>query len=338
MKVSVIIPVYGVEDYLDSCINSVVCQTYRNIEIFLIDDGSTDRCPQICDEWGKKDSRITVIHKENGGQGTARNTALDLATGDYVLFVDSDDLVLPEMIEKMILATNDGRIDGVLCGYIVNNGLRSARTAWYDNPKEYTTSEIMYEYLTAGKILTGPVCKMISMVVMSHIRFPTFRANEDEYIMHEILGKCHSVYILNEYLYIQNLRAGSTEMSGFNENKMHLLDCAYAIREYTAKNFPIYYKYVENRVAIVCVGLLRKMYLQNVSANFPDSEERLKRTLQEEIETLTEKDSAYKEAHAYLTDRAAYTRMITRMSRKKHMRDKIKKILRKIKMCLSGTK
>lgn len=331
MKVSVIIPVYGVENYLDSCIASVVDQTFRDLEIFLIDDGGKDGCPQICDEWAKRDNRITVIHKENGGQGTARNAALDLATGDYVLFVDSDDRILPEMIENMVSATDDGRIDGVLCGYMINNGLRLARALWYDESKEYTNKEIMYEYLTAGKIYTPPFGKLLSAKIMKWIRFPEFRANEDEYIMHEILGACRSVYVLNAYLYIQNLRVDSTEMSGFNENKMHLLDCAYAIREYTERNYPAYYAYAKSRVAVACVGLLHKMYVQNVAAQFPVCEEKLAATLREEIDTLDEKSDIYREANAYLYHRDAYRRKIRWELRKKQIKKTLKNILMKIK-------
>ena len=101
MKVSIIVPVYGVEKYLNKSVESMVSQTYQNIEIILVDDGSKDNCPQMCDEWAEKDSRIKVIHKENGGQGTARNAALDIMTGDCVMFVDSDDYILPDMVEYL---------------------------------------------------------------------------------------------------------------------------------------------------------------------------------------------------------------------------------------------
>ena len=86
--VSIIIPIYKVEEYLDRCVSSVVKQTYQNIEIILVDDGSPDRCPELCDAWGKKDERIRVIHKENGGLSSARNVGIVEATGKYILFVD----------------------------------------------------------------------------------------------------------------------------------------------------------------------------------------------------------------------------------------------------------
>lgn len=101
--ISVIVPVYRVEDYLDRCIKSIVNQTYQNLEIILVDDGSPDQCPKICDMWSRKDSRIWVIHKENGGVSSARNAGLRIATGDWISFVDSDDWIHPQFFETLHL-------------------------------------------------------------------------------------------------------------------------------------------------------------------------------------------------------------------------------------------
>ena len=100
--VSVIVPIYNVELYLERCIKSIINQTYRNLEIILVDDGSPDRCPQICDEWCAKDERVKVIHKDNAGLGMARNTGIEHATGEYVYFVDSDDYIDNDTIEQVL--------------------------------------------------------------------------------------------------------------------------------------------------------------------------------------------------------------------------------------------
>ena len=100
--ISVIIPIYKVEDFLDECIASVVGQSYKNLEIILVDDGSPDNCPVICDEWALKDLRIKVIHKLNGGLSDARNVGIAVASGDYISFVDSDDWIDPKMYEHLI--------------------------------------------------------------------------------------------------------------------------------------------------------------------------------------------------------------------------------------------
>ena len=99
--ISVIVPIYKVQDYLKECIESIINQTYSDIEVILVDDGSPDRCPQMCDEWAKRDSRIRVVHKKNGGLSSARNAGLDVAKGEYISFVDSDDFVEETMLEEL---------------------------------------------------------------------------------------------------------------------------------------------------------------------------------------------------------------------------------------------
>ncbi len=115
--ISVIIPVYKVEKYLDRCVDSVVNQTYKNLEIILVDDGSPDNCPAMCDEWAKKDSRIRVIHKGNGGVSAARNTGLDIAKGEYIGFVDSDDYIDSTMYEKLLKKAKESDADLTMCRY-----------------------------------------------------------------------------------------------------------------------------------------------------------------------------------------------------------------------------
>lgn len=123
--VSVVLPIYNVEMYLERCIESIVNQTYKNLEIILVDDGSPDHCPQICDEWGKKDSRVRVVHKVNAGLGMARNTGIEYATGKYICFFDSDDYVKTDTIEKTVGLAEKVNADIVTFGYsnVDNNGL-----------------------------------------------------------------------------------------------------------------------------------------------------------------------------------------------------------------------
>ena len=116
-KISVIVPVYKVEKTLDKCVESIIGQTYKNLEIILVDDGSPDNCPAMCDGWAEKDSRIRVIHKENGGVSSARNAALDIATGDCIGFVDSDDWIEPEMYSSLIQKISESGKNIALCSY-----------------------------------------------------------------------------------------------------------------------------------------------------------------------------------------------------------------------------
>lgn len=118
--ISVIIPVYNVEQYLEECIDSILSSTYQNLEIILVDDGSPDRCPQICDDYAKKDTRIRVIHQRNQGLSAARNAGLQIATGMYIAFVDSDDVISPVLYEKLVAVMQKENADLVACEYTRN--------------------------------------------------------------------------------------------------------------------------------------------------------------------------------------------------------------------------
>ncbi len=115
--ISVIVPIYNVEKYLDRCIKSIVNQTYENLEIILVDDGSPDNSPKMCDEWAKKDKRIKVIHKENGGVSSARNIGIDKSRGEWITFVDADDYIEPTYAEDMLAVSNDFDTKYICCGY-----------------------------------------------------------------------------------------------------------------------------------------------------------------------------------------------------------------------------
>ena len=149
--ISVIIPVYKVEKYLNRCIESVVAQTYENIEIIIVDDGSPDKCPQICDEWKNKDSRIQVIHKKNGGLSSARNAGIHMATGEYILFVDSDDCIVADACEKLYAYANG--VDLVVAeATIYEDGKPIHRV--HTNLKEnhiYSGAECAIEEIKAGE-------------------------------------------------------------------------------------------------------------------------------------------------------------------------------------------
>lgn len=137
-KVSVIVPVYKVEDYLDICVESIVCQTYKNLEIILIDDGSPDSCPQKCDIWAEKDSRIKVIHKKNEGVSAARNFGIEVATGKYISFIDSDDFIDNQMFEHMVNGFRERDVQLVVCGlYRGEKRINSADCKIVDQEQAY---------------------------------------------------------------------------------------------------------------------------------------------------------------------------------------------------------
>lgn len=143
--ISVIVPIYNVEKYLTKCIESIINQTYENLEIILVDDGSPDNCPIICDEYAKRDSRVKVIHKKNGGLSDARNAGLDIATGEYIMFIDSDDFVEIDMMESMMNNMIDNNVDLVVCNikYIYDN---SEKVKYNQKDKVLDKYEAMQEY------------------------------------------------------------------------------------------------------------------------------------------------------------------------------------------------
>lgn len=142
--VSVVLPIYNVEKYLDRCMDSVVNQTYRNIEILLVDDGATDSCPDICEKWAKKDERVKVIHKQNAGLGMARNTGIDNATGEYIVFFDSDDYIELDTIEKCYNRAVADKSEIVLFGHslISSSGKVKSQVVPYSNKYSYCGNEV----------------------------------------------------------------------------------------------------------------------------------------------------------------------------------------------------
>ena len=147
-KVSIIVPIYNVEKYLDRCIQSLLNQTLKDVEIILVDDGSPDNCPKMCDEYAMKDLRIKVIHKQNAGLGYARNSGLEIATGEYVAFVDSDDYVESDMYERWYEAINTYNVGMVLCGFYRDKQGRKTEAVIDNMPKKEMIIDSRADYIT----------------------------------------------------------------------------------------------------------------------------------------------------------------------------------------------
>lgn len=207
--ISVIVPVYKVEKYLDRCVSSIINQTYKNLEIILVDDGSPDDCPQKCDEWAKKDLRIRVIHKENGGPSSARNAALDIARGDYIGFVDSDDYVALDMYEKLVGILNTCKSDIVVFGC---NKVDENRNIISSTEKiiecDLTAENALKELLKAN--INNYMCnKIFKSVMFKEIRFPENRLWEDMAICYKLFLASSCIYCYPENMYFYFVRNGS---------------------------------------------------------------------------------------------------------------------------------
>ena len=153
--VSIIIPVFKVEQYLDRCIESIINQTYKNLEIILVDDGSPDNCGEICDEWEKKDKRIKVVHKENGGISSARNAGLYIAKGEFICFVDSDDFIELNYVEKLVEKQKETNADLVYCRFFKTNEKGEKKPVIEEGLKELVENKKIENYYFGGKFLVG---------------------------------------------------------------------------------------------------------------------------------------------------------------------------------------
>lgn len=213
--ISVIVPVYNVKDYLARCVESIISQDYTDLEIILVDDGSTDGSGEICDELMEGDSRITVIHKENGGLSSARNIALDSMKGEYVFFVDSDDYIMPGILRKLHHACVTNNAEIACCGYI------SGKKKYYCNKKEEIVSSIeaakkMFIY---DGLDSNAVCKLYARYLFDKIRYPLC-VYEVVPVTYKIILKANKIVNIYQAGYYIEKRSGSITRSPFGSNNL----------------------------------------------------------------------------------------------------------------------
>ncbi len=203
--ISVIIPVYNVENYLYKCVNSILCQTYKDIEIILIDDGSTDSSSSICDELKTMDNRIVVIHKNNGGLSSARNAGLKIAKGEYISFVDSDDLIHPQTFEiffKTLIDTHSDIVFSDLFRFTEYESIINFNNFSNYEICEYTTIDSLVHLLhnTIPSII--PACaKLYKRELFNNIHFPENKLHEDEFVAHKLLSASRKTSYIKLPLY-----------------------------------------------------------------------------------------------------------------------------------------
>lgn len=217
-KLSVIIPVYRVEEYLDRCVSSVLNQTYANLEVILADDGSDDNCPKMCDDYAKADSRVKVIHKENGGLSDARNAGLAEATGEYITFMDSDDYADKDMYSYMFNEMGDSQV--VICGMRKVGG-KNENFPNYETKTVLTGEEAAKELFRDGKIKNYVGNKVFHRSVMEGVSFPKGLNFEDIATIYKPLMKAEKVTVLPEFKFNYFIREGSISNSLSVKNLYH---------------------------------------------------------------------------------------------------------------------
>lgn len=220
--ISVIVPIYKVEKYLEHCVDSIRRQTYSNLEIILVDDGSPDNCGAICDKLAQKDDRIRVIHQKNKGLSGARNTGLAAAKGEYVSFIDSDDTIHPEMYALLVSQMQEFHADLAICGHrIIREGATSLKSAPHTPTTIVLDKAALYEEIF-GRLNNSVWNKLYRHELLKTIRFQEGTIHGEDLLFNlNYLTKCNLGVLNTSPMYNYLKRAGSITQSGFNEKRFH---------------------------------------------------------------------------------------------------------------------
>ena len=236
--ISIIVPVYNVEKYLRKCVDSIVNQTYKNLEIILVDDGATDSSGEICDELEKLDNRIKVYHKENGGLSDARNYGVARATGSYIGFVDSDDYIDAEMYEKLYEAIIKEDADVAECNLKI---VYPERVEWFTTKKYYqvcTKQEYLEEYLKIEKIFGSACVRLTKTDIAKKLKFPVGKLYEDTYYAYDLIGIAEKYVLMNNSYYNYLMRENSITNAKFNPRIFDLIEIVEKFHVNVYRNYP----------------------------------------------------------------------------------------------------
>lgn len=233
--VSIIVPVYKVEKELDRCVQSILGQTYKNLEIILIDDGSPDKCPEMCDEYAQKDGRIKVIHKRNGGLSDARNAGLDIAKGEYFAFIDSDDWVAENFIEHLVTNMEATNSDISICGYIMVNTAGEMRhyAAGKDDLEIFEHDAALHELFAQQKFGCMICLKVYRHDLFEDVRFPKGKLYEDIAVSLPLFEKSKRCVLSDAELYYYFQRDSSIVNSKFSKRKLDMLEFVQKMVDYS---------------------------------------------------------------------------------------------------------
>ncbi len=265
-KISIIVPVYNVEEYIHRCIDSILAQTFTDFELILVNDGSPDQCGKICDEYAKKHNRIKVIHKKNGGLSDARNAGLDISQGDFIGFVDSDDYIEHDMYEKLIEACKEYNSKLAMCGRYKVLGEELKPMFSFKGHKIWESREAIEKLLTWDNIDSSACDKLFSRNLFEELRFPVGKYNEDIYIMTQIIHQAGKIVHIGDAKYYYFHRTDSITTEKFSEKKLDLLEANQKVSELVKKYYPHLEMKVESfnlKGIIYLSGLLQDKYCKN---------------------------------------------------------------------------
>ena len=238
-KISVIVPVYKVEPYLDKCVSSIVNQTYTNLEIILVDDGSPDNCPAMCDAWAEKDSRIRVIHKTNGGLSDARNAGMTVATGELMAFVDSDDWIAPDMYEYLYQRLTEDNSDIADCGVqMVWEDKNLCRMLTRAGNCVLNQEEAMRAIIEESWLKQPVWYKLYKTDLIRDILFPMGKCHEDVFWSYQAVGSAKKVSVSDHVGYYYLQRGGSIMGAGYSLKRLDAVEAKVQRCAYIQERFP----------------------------------------------------------------------------------------------------
>ncbi len=284
-KISVVIPVYNVENYLSECLDSIISQTYKNLQIILVDDGSTDNSGNICDDYAKKDNRITVIHQANQGAGAAKNAGLDLVKGEYFSIIDSDDYVEHNYYETMISAMEKYNADVVQCLFrnvFKNININRNYNFPSKNGRLVSSNQFLFELLYDWKYAIF-ANKLFKTKLLQDIRFPVGRKIDDEFFTYKLICSAKKIVNINNVLYNYRMRQSSVMNDNNNivllkdradcyiERMDYINSCCKSLSKVYYNNFADFIRSCLNTVS----NDEDRIYFNNLKSNYPINEDSL---------------------------------------------------------------
>lgn len=259
-KISVIIPVYNVEKYLIDCLESVVSQTYKNLEIIIVNDGSTDCSGDISDEYEKKDERIRVVHQKNMGLSGARNTGIDMATGEYITFLDSDDYLEIDILEKLVKILEKNKSDIAVAG--INFCDEQGKTLYEQKSKgikKYVGKNQLYNLLTSNEINTMAWGKLYRISLFKDLRYPLHKYHEDVFLTYKLLDQSKSTIVIPDIGVHYRQVKTSIVHSTFCLKHLDSIQAMQERSKFIEKKYPEYRKYSYSTVVYACCKVFEKM-------------------------------------------------------------------------------
>lgn len=267
--ISIIVPVYKVEKYLSKCVNSIINQTYKNLQIILVDDGSPDNCGAICDDYAKTDSRIIVIHKPNGGLSDARNAGIEVSEGEYISFVDSDDWLLPDFYQHCYSVLMEYKADMVACPLCSFNEGQEIVNIHMSGDIIILDDEMAMESMFHSDGI--PWCgqaKLYKKELLGDIRFPKGLLMEDKATSYKLFSKCKKIVFSKKEGYMYLVRPGSIMHSSFTERNIKTFEIQKELNNFIKENYPSVVPTTKAYTSRVALSMVCNM----VAADYQDKE------------------------------------------------------------------